>query len=198
MAKKLKSSLVNMILSLTIVSVVAAGLLALVNHITAEVIAEGDVAAKQEGILAVTPEFDNSPFEEEIVIEVEGKPVKLYPARRSGELVGVAIEVTSSRGYGGDVTILVGIHPTEYTIFGYTVLAHSETPGLGDQMQEWFRVEGTSHNVIGMGVADPLLVTKDGGTIDAISAATISSRAFLECINMASTALQSAQGEGLL
>lgn len=198
MAKKLTSTLPNMLLALTIIAGVAAGLLALVNGATSKTIAEGELSAKEEGIVAVSPEFDNAPFDEVIPLTIDGNEVKLYPTRKGGTLVGVAVESTSSAGYGGNVVVLVGIDPHTLTLTNYTVLAHSETPGLGDRMQEWFRAEGTAHYLPGTSLAEPLSVTKDGGTVDAISAATISSRAFLECVNRAALAVKQAKEEQLL
>ena len=74
-------------------------------------------------------------------------------------------------------------------MFNYSVLQHAETPGLGSKMQDWFRLEGTDRNVLGSDLSQgPLRVKKDGGTVDAITAATISSRAFLDAVNRAYSA----------
>ncbi|MDO5036082.1 MAG: RnfABCDGE type electron transport complex subunit G [Porphyromonas sp.] len=198
MAKKLKSSLLNMFLSLTVISAVASGLLAVVNNATAGKIAEGEMKAKQDGLLAVTPQFDNDPFAEVVTVQINGTDVLLYPARQGEELVGVAAEVLTHAGYGGDISLLIGLNPEDFTVINYSVLSHSETPGLGDRMEEWFRVEGTNQSVLGVSLAKPIAVTKDGGTIDAISAATITSRAFVGGLNTASAALRQAQEQGLL
>ena len=77
----------------------------------------------------------------------------------------------------------------EGKLYNYSVLQHAETPGLGSKMQEWFRTEGTDRSVLGSDLSQgPLQVKKDGGTVDAITAATISSRAFLDAINRAYSA----------
>ena len=81
----------------------------------------------------------------------------------------------------------------EGKLLNYSVQQHSETPGLGSKMQEWFRTDKNNQSVIGRTLtADGLKVTKDGGDVDAITAATISSRAFLDAINRAYSAYKSA------
>ncbi len=152
--KKLESTFANMVLSLTIITLVAAGLLAGVYKLTAERI-EAQTMAKQEAArLAV----------------LNGQE-------------GQAIEVTEV-GFGGQFTLMVGIAP-DGTVLGYQVLEHQETPGLGAQMEHWFNdPTHPAANIIGR-KAGALAVSKDGGDVDAITAATISSRAFLKAVNKA-------------
>lgn len=195
--KKLTSTLPNMFLSLTIICGVAAALLAYVFQVTEKPIAESQMKTLLEGISKVSPEYDNNPYDEAVKVEIEGGVVKLYPARKGGELVGVAAESFTNNGFSGLIRVLVGID-NESNIIDYTVLQHAETPGLGDKMQEWFRVEGTGQSVLGKSLATPIAVKKDGGEIDAITAATISSRAFLGALNTAQTAVTNAKAEGKL
>ena len=71
-------------------------------------------------------------------------------------------------------------------LFNYSVLEHNETPGLGSKMQKWFSTDKNQQNIIGRDMTKGMLmITKDGGDVDAITASTISSRAFLEAINLA-------------
>lgn len=96
---------------------------------------------------------------------------------------GQAVEVEAN-GFGGPMKVMVGI-AADGTILGYEILEHSETPGLGDQAGTWFKnADKPGQNIIGR-KAGNLKVSKDGGEIDAITAATISSRAFLKAINSA-------------
>ena len=82
---------------------------------------------------------------------------------------------------------MVGIKP-DGTIINYSVLEHKETPGLGSKMQEWFSSKG---DIRGLSAdKNNLTVSKDGGDVDAITAATISSRAFLDAVNRAITTQQ--------
>lgn len=195
--KKLSSSLKNMLLSLTIIAAAAAAILAFVHNLTSETIAKADLETLQAGIGQVTPEFDNNPYDEALDMNIDGIDIKIYPARMGGDLVGVAVESQTNSGFSGLVRVLVGID-MEGNIIDYTVLEQAETPGLGDQMDAWFRVPESGQSVLGQSLNPPLQVTKDGGTIDAISAATISSRAFLTTLNTAYSAMQQAINDGKL
>lgn len=189
--KKLASTLSNMLLSLTLIAAVAAALLAFVYQTTEPIIAASKVATLKAGIDRVVPEHDNVPFEEELILD----DYKIYPARKGGELVGYAVESYTNNGFSGLVKVLVGIDK-EGKIVDYTVLQQAETPGLGSKMEMWFR--GEKGNVLGMDLTTPLQVTKDGGKVNAISAATISSRAFLESLNSAYAVVQKAIADGQL
>lgn len=186
-----------MLLSLTVICCVAAALLAFVFDMTSKPIAESQMRNLLLGISKVSPEYDNNPYEEVIDIEINGGMVKIYPARQGGALQGVAVETFTNSGFAGNIRILVGIDNVS-NIIDYTVLQHAETPGLGDKMQEWFRVEGTGQSILGKNLSSPIAVTKDGGEIDAITAATISSRAFMEALNTAQAAVINAKAEGKL
>ena len=105
--------------------------------------------------------------------------------------LGVAVESTTM-GFGGDLKVLVGFDDSG-KVLGYTLLQHAETPGLGAKADKWF-LEGSKGNIVGKCPGDkPLQVTKDGGEVDAITASTITSRAFLLAVNQAYEAYQSAQ-----
>ncbi len=153
--EKLQSSFKNMVLSLVIISVVAAGALAGIYLLTLEAI-NAQKAAKQDAArLAVL----------------------------AGHEDGVAVE-TAVDGFGGTFRVMVGFDQ-EGNILGYEILEHQETPGLGSHMVEWFKnADKPGQNIIGR-KAGNLTVSKDGGDVDAITAATISSRAFLKAINQA-------------
>ena len=129
-----------------------------------------------------------------------------YEVTRDGQWLGTAVKSVNKNGFGGDIEVLVGFNE-EGKILGYEVLKHAETPGLGARMDEWFRTATVgevkkvgafskiffgnpdpagSHNIIGRDIAQgELMVTKDGGDIDAITASTITSRAFLNAVNKA-------------
>ena len=186
-----------MLISLTAISCVAAALLAFIFQLTAEPIATSQMNNLLEGISTVCPPYDNNPYEEAITVEMNGGVIKIYPARQGGTLQGAAVESFTNSGFGGTIRILVGISE-ENKLVDYTVLQHAETPGLGDKMQEWFRVEGTAQDVRGRDLTTPLTVSKDGGEVDAITAATISSRAFLEAVNSAFAAYSEAKSNGQL
>lgn len=190
--EKLKSTLPNMLLSLTGICVVAGAILAGVNQMTTEPIAASKAASLEAAIKAVTPEFDNKPAEESYMAETyDGDSLRIYPAKKGDELVGVAVESSTKKGFGGEIKVVVGFDP-DGKLINYSVQKHSETPGLGSKMQEWFRTDKNKQSVIGRTLTeDGLKVSKDGGDVDAITAATISSRAFLDAINRAYSAYKS-------
>lgn len=192
---KLKSTLLNMLLSLTGICLIAGAILAGVNAFTAGPIAVAKAAALEEAIKAVAPEFDNKPTEEAyMAVTADGDSLKIYPAKKGGDTVGGAVESNTSKGFGGVVKVIVGFD-LQGTILNYSVLEHAETPGLGAKMHEWFRMEKGQQSILGRTIPDGgLKVSKDGGDVDAITAATISSRAFLDAVNRAYSAFAGVDG----
>ena len=192
---KLKSTLPNMLLSLTGICLIAGAILAGVNEFTAGPIAVAKAAALEEAIKAVAPEFDNKPTEEAyMAVTADGDSLKIYPAKKGGDTVGGAVESNTSKGFGGVVKVIVGFD-LQGTILNYSVLEHAETPGLGAKMHEWFRMEKGQQSILGRTIPDGgLKVSKDGGDVDAITAATISSRAFLDAVNRAYSAFAGVDG----
>lgn len=156
---------------------------------TMEPIAASKAATLEKAIQDVTPAFDNKPTEEAyMAVTGDGDSLKIYPAKKDGKFVGAAVESNTMKGFSGEIKVIVGFD-VEGKLLNYAVLQHAETPGLGAKMQEWFRMEGKNQNVLGRSLANgELKVTKDGGDVDAITAATISSRAFLNAVNRAYSA----------
>ena len=115
--------------------------------------------------------------------EVNGVQYAVYPATKSGEYIGAAVEA-SAMGFGGDLKVLVGFD-AEGNILNYSLLSHAETPGLGSKADTWFK-KGNKGDITGMNPGKAALtVSKDGGQVDAITASTITSRAFLSAVNAA-------------
>lgn len=193
--EKLKSTLPNMLLSLTGICVIAGAILASVNEATLEPIAASKAAALESAIKMVVPEFDNTPTAESyMAVTGDGDSLRIYPAKKGGELVGAAVESNTMNGFSGEIRVIVGFDK-EGTLYNYSVLQHSETPGLGSKMQEWFRTDKNNQSVIGRKLSEgELKVSKDGGNVDAITAATISSRAFLNAVNRAYSAYAGVDG----
>ena len=177
---KLESTFKNMVLSLVIISVVAAGALAGVYILTLETINAQKAAKQQEAILAVLPTGAQISETEEV------NGLTIYHATINGIPCGAAVK-TEADGFGGPQKIMVGLNP-EGLIYGYEVLEHQETPGLGDKISTWFKNPDKPAQSIITREAGKLVVSKDGGEVDAITAATISSRAFLSAINKAHAA----------
>ena len=191
--KKLESSITNMVLVLVGVALITGGILAYVNHITEEPIKLQASKTLADGIKAVMGGVQLTVAQDDTVRQtIKGKEAVfvVYKAVDSNKKdLGVAIESTTG-GFGGDLKVLVGFD-TDGNILGYTILQHSETPGLGAKADKWFQKEGKG-NIIGKNPnKDNLTVKKDGGDVDAITASTITSRAFLLAVNQAYNAYKS-------
>lgn len=198
--KKIESSLKNMILSLGLITIVAALILGGVYTLTVDLIADAERKAQVEAISEVSPEFDNNPLDEMFLYKAKAGTkdsiaVEVYPARMGGQLVGAAVKSITKNGFSGEIVIMYGFD-AEGSVCGYKVLKHAETAGLGSKMQEWFRTEKGSQNILGLNPGkNDMRVKKDGGQVDAITAATITSRAFLDALNDAFVAYKKMQEE---
>ena len=183
-----------MALALTGFSVIAGGVLGWVNDVTAEPIAQANAKILSDAIAEVVPGFDNNPAESPEMVEMEGVSYKIYKATKGGEFIGAAVEA-SSNAFGGTLTVLVGFDP-EGNIIDYSLLKHAETPGLGSKAADWFK-KGAKGDITGMNPGEkPLTVSKDGGQVDAITASTITSRAFLLAVNNAYAAYKNQHVDG--
>ena len=174
--KKLESSLTNMVLVLTVISVVAGGTLAYVNEVTQEPIAEINAKNLQDGIKKVIIGSTEGELKVEEPVEADGYTIYVTDK-------GTAVKAVAN-GFGGPIEVLVGFNEAG-NILGYTILSTVETPGLGVKADTWFQ-KGGKGDIIGRNPGEKeLSVTKDGGEIDAITASTITSRAFLGAVNAA-------------
>jgi electron transport complex protein RnfG len=189
MGKRLESNFKNMVLVLCAVTLLASLSVASINALTAEKLNKVRIQNQLEAIRDVLPAFDNNPMEESDTLTTpDGGALVLFPARQGNERVGTAVKTYSNNGYSGQIWLMVGFTP-DGAIYNYTVLEHKETPGLGSKMNVWF-TRGSKGDITGkIPGSKGLRVSKDGGEVDAITAATISSRAFLEAINRATNAL---------
>lgn len=195
--EKIKSTFITILASLTCFCLIAGTALAVANKLTEDKIAAAKAAALQEAIKKVAPEFDNDPSAEQYrAATADGDSLTIYPAKKGGKLVGAAVETNTKKGFGGEIRIMVGFD-ADQKIVNYSVLEHNETPGLGSKMEEWFRADKGKQSVLGRDMTGGALkVSKDGGEVDAITAATISSRAFLDAINRAYAAYAQGAGKG--
>lgn len=199
--QKLESSLKNMVLVLVGVALVVGAILAYVNHITSGPIAEKAEKSLAAGIKNVMGTEELQVASPEVIHQnIEGKEVSFTIHKctdKSGKQLGAAVESTTG-GFGGDLKVLVGFD-MEGKILGYTILQTSETPGLGAKASTWFQKDGQG-SVIGKSPKDgDLHVSKDdksGNAVDAITASTITSRAFLKAINQAYGAYTSKGADG--
>ena len=185
----MESSLKNMVVVLFTITLVASAAVGGVYTITKEPIAQAKVAAVNAALQQVLPEYETTTSQ---TIEVNSLPVVAHTATVADKAVGYAIESLSKNGFGGTVRLMVGFD-TEGTILNINVLEQKETPGLGTKMAD----EG---NPLILSFKEKrasdvnMTVKKDGGDIDALTAATISSRAYAEAVAVAYEAFKVACG----
>ncbi|MDR1725417.1 MAG: RnfABCDGE type electron transport complex subunit G [Bacteroidales bacterium] len=192
---KLESSLKNMFLSLTLITLGASALLAGGYVLTKEPIEKADRAKEENAIKEVLPDKNAEVLEKvEITLENKADPFIVYPSVKDGKFAGAAVQTYSTEGYGGRLDIMVGFD-TDGTIVNYAVLKANETPGLGAKVTDWFKNDSKkTADIRGKNPATTKVsVSKDGGDIDAITASTITSRAFLQSVQLAYEAFQKMQ-----
>jgi len=180
--KKPESNFINMIMTLLLVAAIAGLALGGVYVVTKEPIAKAKEAKLKSALGKVLPAFDTIHVQQVKPIDGEDS-LTFYTGYKNNDMVGTAIKTYSNKGYGGEIELMVGFKP-DMTINNTAVLKHKETPGLGDKMSksksEW------SNQFLGKNPAEfKLGVKKDGGDVDAITAATITSRAFCDAVKRA-------------
>ncbi len=176
-----------MVMTLLAVCLISATILGFVQTLTKDAIEASKLKAQNDAIKAILPEFTELGASWKAVPAEGGDSLTFFPAyNASKELVGVAVKSYTKSGFSGLIEIMVGFKP-DGEISGYQVLEHKETPGLGSKMQAWFsNSEKPKQSIIGKNPdTTDMHVSKDGGEVDAITASTISSRAFLEAIRRA-------------
>ncbi len=184
----LQSSLKNMVLCLFTTCLVCSALLAGVYALTAEPIAQANANTLKASVNTVLPE--GGELSEAKTIEVDGQPYEYYVSTVNGVPAAYAVK-SSTVGFGGTLTIMVGIK-ADGTIYNTSVLSHSETPGLGAKCtsDEKFVAQWKGFNP-----AEKILaVKKDNGDVDAITASTITSRAYTLAVKNAVEALKTITG----
>ena len=176
MAKK-KSTLINMLVALFVITAISGGLLGLVYGMTKDTIAEVDAKKNAKAIAEVLGTDENTRLETATVGDLFYNLA--YDA--DDNLIGAAVKTYSNSGFNGRIELMVGIL-ADGTINAISVLSQSETPGLGANMvQPKFKDQFNGKNPASYNLS----VKKDGGDVDAITAATISSRAFTGAVKLA-------------
>ncbi|AXS79949.1 electron transport complex subunit RsxG [Dechloromonas sp. HYN0024] len=160
-------------------------LLAVTDAITFDDIGARAIEDKQNSLSQVLPDelHDNNPVTDTLnMVNAEGKELIVFRARKNGQVTGVAYEIFGS-GYAGEMKLMMGI-AADGKLLGVRVLAHKETPGLGDKIEAkkgpWIE------RFTGLSLGNPPLerwkVKKDGGDFDQFAGATITPRAVLKAI----------------
>ena len=183
--KRSESNILNSVLVLTGIAIFSVVTIASVYTLTKNSIEKSQRFKEQEAIRAVLPPYDHF---DTIPVEMNNgvETTKVYKAYdKNNDLVGAAVESSSNNGYKGHIDIIVGFNK-KGVIVNYLVLDQNETLGLGSRMVDWFKTDNARQNIIGKNATVAHLnVSADGGEIDAITAATISSRAFLFAVRNA-------------
>ena len=169
------STLKNMTLCLTLVCLICAAVVGVAYAVTKEPIDAAAQAKTTASIARVLPAFSATP--QEGSIRVGGTDYKYYQVDGAGCAI-----ISSTSGFGGLLTLMVGI-AEDGTVHNTTVLSHSETPGLGAKCatDERFLSQFRGFDP----AAKTLAVRKDGGDLDAITASTITSRAYALAVSNA-------------
>ena len=187
----MKSSLKNMVVVLFSITLIASLCVGLVNKITFEPIEKAKAENIQKALKNVLPEFDAS---EEEAMTVDELPEKVHTAKQGEQVVGYAVETMTTKGFSGVFRLMVGFRASG-EVYNINVLEHSETPGLGSKMGDEdnsLLVSFKDKNPANM--KQPLAVVKDGGDVQALTAATISSRAYVDAVVRAYNAVQQIKG----
>lgn len=172
-----------MTLTLFAVTLISSFGVGYVYEITKGPIAKSQLEKKTRALQQVLPEFNNDPLKEMSVRDVDGGKLIFYPAREDGKPVGIAVDTFTNQGFADQIRLMVGFTP-KGKIIDIAVLSQKETPGLGDKIDR--KKSDFSRQFEGKDPATyRLSVTKDGGDVDAITAATISSRAFCDAVKRA-------------
>ena len=168
-----------MIAAMLITAICSAAAIGYVYQLTKEPIAKSQNYKIIQALEEIIGTFDNNPLEEKTTLS-ESKS-ELYPARENDEITSVAIKSSSNDGFGGKIELLIGIL-MDGTITGYKIIEHSETPGLGDKVTE----PKFGSQFVGLNAHnDNFNLKNDGGEIDAVTGATISSRAVVGAVKKA-------------
>ena len=176
-----------MVVALLVIAAVSGGVLGLVYGVTKDAIALVDQKKNESAIKAVLP-LENVTYKADTLkYNYEGVDLT-FPCNlaydANGNFKGAAVK-TNEGGFGGKIDMMVGFL-ADGTIKGTSVLSHAETPGLGANMTGKFKDQFVDKNPANF----KLIVKKDGGDVDAITAATITSRAFSKAVDKAYKAFE--------
>jgi Na+-translocating ferredoxin:NAD+ oxidoreductase subunit G len=184
--------MIKMVVVLTVLAAFSGGLLAAVRDNTYEKIQIQQLTfVKGPALKAIFEDAANDPIQDRFVLKHGDEEKVVFVGVYGGEPKAVAMEAYG-KGYGGDVGLMVGIDLTTDKILGVAVTTHSETPGLGSKAKD---EAGLSSQFVGMGFDRPIRVTQDGGSINAISGATITSRAVAAAANQVAELYQTIKPE---
>lgn len=171
----------RLVLTIMVVTFLSGLVLAGVRQLTEKPIQEALAAEKKAAIATVLPE-GAQPSGNTGTVELDGVEHSWFPAESGdGTFGGLAVETWDNKGYSGEVKLMVGLD-AQGKLSGFQALVMNETPGLGDGILK----AKFQNPLLNKGESDmEWQVKKDGGDVDAVTAATISSRSALACIRQA-------------
>ena len=169
--------MIKMMVVLSLICGVAGVTLAALKQATGPIIEEQVLTFVQApAIQSVLAEHDNDPIKDRRNFDVDGKTVTVFPALQSGHLVGLAFE-TSGKGYGGQIGVMVGFDTRAMTLSGIGITTLKETPGLGSRVAEHgYTTQYRGHSI------ETVELKKNGGDIEAVAGATISSNGTVSAV----------------
>lgn len=166
--------MIKMVVVLTVLAAFSGGLLAALRDTTKDKIELQQLTfVKGPAIKSIFKDASNDPIADRFKIQDGDVERSFFVGVIDGKAKAVALE-SFGKGYGGDVGLMVGIDTETDTIIGAGVTTHAETPGMGAKAKEDPAFTAQFKGVV---VKDAIKVTGDGGTINAISGSTITSRA---------------------
>lgn len=178
-------------------------ILSLINSATADKIQQNERIAllNQVNTLVARERYNNDPLQDQLTLPADtlnsAEPVTVYRARKDGQPVAAIYVTTTPNGYSGKIRMVVGVN-ADQSLAGVRVVAHKETPGLGDRIEvaksDWILA------FTGKSLQNPQLkgwaVKKDGGQFDQFTGATITARAVVNMVR--STLLWSQDNQAIL
>jgi electron transport complex protein RnfG len=184
--------IIKMIVVLTFLSSFSGGLLAYVKENTEERI-ENQVLKFVKGptLKSLFKDAENDPLADRFTIDRDEQMMTFFVAKLDGKTQTVAFE-TSGKGYGGDVGLMVAVDVATDKIYGVGVTTHSETAGLGSMAKD---DPNFAAQFTGQPLLETIQVTGDGGKINALSGATITSRAVCAAASQAGQMYQDLKPE---
>lgn len=200
--------------SLGLFCALSASILAFTNNITKTAIEKTIIEKNNKAIKEILSGFDNKPDQDKILIKENGHEIVFYPALKDGKLIGIAAQSTSPKGFGGDLTVMLSMSP-QGIVENVIVVKNNETPGLGTVVTDRIRqktifdlfspkkeeTSGLPQNKVLDSFRNlnsdtaPWEIKKDGGGIESITGATISSRAVTDAVNMIAEAFNNHKDE---
>ncbi len=189
---------------------ISACVLAFTDSMTKPAIKAASIQKNSKAISTLIQGFDNNPSQDAVAISSQGHEIIFYPAKKEGSLLGFVAQSSSSKGFGGDVTVMLSMSPAGL-IQNVIVVKHNETPGLGTVVTDRVLKKSIFDLFSGSKAKEgalppnsvldsfrdlsvdsaPWTVRKDGGKIESVTGATISSRAVTDAVNIIAEAFKS-------